>query len=618
MLPLALAGLVCFGSMKEDLDPARVAEIAAMLPDRPEGIGRPASDREAWAALAPLPSYASVVERAEPLLAQPIPEQPDDLYLEFSRTGNRTHWQDVAFERRARLTRLVLAECVEGQGRFLPPLEELIARLCEERTWVMPAHDGGLRNFRGEVTEIDLASSALGWGLALTDWLLADRLSPVTRELIHDNVRRRILDPFAAMVRGETGESWWMRTQNNWNAVCLAGVTGAALAAAETREERAWFLAATERYSRFFLTGFTPDGYCSEGVGYWDYGFGNYVLLADTVRRATSGGVDLLAVEGVLAPALYGSRIRIIGGVCPAFADCSVTATPDWRLMWYVNRRFGLGLPEYEGDPSTAGDSLPGCLIYSFSDVPAASPAESHPAAAELRTWFDAAGVLIARPAEGSGCRLGAALKGGNNAENHNHNDIGSFVVVLGERPILLDPGAETYSARTFSARRYESKLLNSFGHPVPVVAGKLQMTGRDSRAEVLETRFTDAEEVLSLDLSSGYVVDALKRLVRTFTYSREGAGSLTVTDDVAFSSPQAFGTALLTLGEWTQTGPAELEVADGAERVRVTIDAGGAAVRISAERIEEDAPVQPTRIGIDLVEPVSECRLTLRVTPLS
>ncbi|HOJ21639.1 MAG TPA: hypothetical protein PLY56_08900, partial [Armatimonadota bacterium] len=30
------------------LDPDRVAAIAAMLPERPEGLGRPISDRAAW------------------------------------------------------------------------------------------------------------------------------------------------------------------------------------------------------------------------------------------------------------------------------------------------------------------------------------------------------------------------------------------------------------------------------------------------------------------------------------------------------------------------------------------------------------------------------------------
>ena len=88
--------------------------------------------------------------------------------------------------------------------------------------------------------------------------------------------------------------------------------------------------------------------------------------------------------------------------------------------------------------------------------------------------------------------RFGAALKGGTNGEQHNHNDVGSFSVVLGRKMVVCDPGAEVYTARTFSARRYESKVLNSFGHAVPVIAGQLQRTGLAAHAEILRHEFTD------------------------------------------------------------------------------------------------------------------------------
>lgn len=31
---------------------------------------------------------------------------------------------------------------------------------------------------------------------------------------------------------------------------------------------------------------------------------------------------------------------------------------------------------------------------------------------------------------------------------------------------MLADPGSEVYTSRTFSDKRYESNVLNSFGHP--------------------------------------------------------------------------------------------------------------------------------------------------------
>ncbi len=623
LIVLGIAVLVVVSTMDavadEPPDPARVDEIAAMLPEGPEGLGRPITDRETWDALAATPAYQAVIARAEKLLDEPLPEQPDDLYLDFSRTGNRTRWQNVANQRRGRLAPLVLAECAENRGRFVPAIEELVAALAAERTWVMPAHDRSLANFNRERTDIDLASSALGWHLATANWLLGERLSAETRALIRANVEERILAPYRAMYSGERDPNWWMHTTNNWNAVCLAGVTGAALAQIDDGTLRAEFVAAAERYSQNFLNGFTPDGYCSEGLGYWNYGFGNYVLLAETVWQATGGGVDLMARPHVAAPATFGARIQIMGGVAPAFADCSINAHPDRLTMFYVNRRYGLGLAEYDSvDLSWTTGSLSNALIFG---LPNSASRGQTIAGAEVgsmvRTWFGDAGILIARPGEGSDATLGVALKGGHNAEHHNHNDVGSYVVVVRDRAVLLDPGSEVYTARTFSGRRYESKLLNSFGHPVPVVAGQLQRTGRDAAAQVLESEFTAERDTLALDLRAAYAVEGLERLERSFVYDRTGAGSLIVTDIVEFAQPESFETPLITDGDWTRRDDGTLVVWDLDRAVRVSIDTGGAPWELVVDEIHEEAAAQPTRLAVHLAEPVESAEITMRITPL-
>ncbi len=140
---LAMAGT----GEAQDIDSARVEEIAQMLPEHPEGLGRPVTDRDAWEQLARTAAFQQIVERAESLLDEPIPEQPDELYLEFSQTGNRTNWQRVAGIRRGRLAPLVLAECVEDQGRFIGAIVETVEALCGERTWVMPTQYRDLMNF---------------------------------------------------------------------------------------------------------------------------------------------------------------------------------------------------------------------------------------------------------------------------------------------------------------------------------------------------------------------------------------------------------------------------------------------------------------------------------------
>jgi len=374
--------------------------------------------------------------------------------------------------------------------------------------------------------------------------------------------------------------------------------------------------------SKYFLSGFTPDGYCSEGLGYWNYGFGHFALLSEMVSLVTGGGIVLLARPEARMPALFGARIEMANGVSPAFADCGVYAKPSAALMWLLNKRLGLGLDRYRepaevsslGASGAGGGFLCSAMVCALAARERPSAREDNPVADTLRTWFNDAGVLICRPLPGSKSSMAVAVKGGHNAEHHNHNDLGSFVVLCGKQLMLLDPGNEVYTARTFSKQRYESNLLNSWGHPVPVVAGKLQRPGAEARAKVLDTAFTEDSDSLRLDLRSAYECPELKRLERTFSYTRVGTGEFTVRDDVVFETPQSFGTALITTGEVKQVDERTLLITNAEEKVRVEIDAGGSPFSIKTEQITEDSPIKPTRIGIELDDPVTTAFITTMI----
>lgn len=605
-----------------EIDENRIHEISLLLSEKPAGFGLPISERSAWEDLAKKDSFKRIIPDAERLLKQAIPEQSDDLYLDFSRTGNRTRWQRVSGRRRGRVRTLALAECLENKGRFVPAFEAIVRVLCSERTWVMPAHDRELTNFHGKSVDIDLGSSGLAWSLATADYLLADKLSSETRRLIRDNLNRRIFQPYRDMVSGKREKNWWMDGTNNWNAVCLTGVTGAALAVIDSPEDRALFVAAAEHYSKNFLDGFTDDGYCSEGLGYWNYGFGHYIMLSEMIYQATSGKMDLLENEKVKRAAMFGSKIEIINGVYPAFADCSIRAKPSSRLMYFISRRLSLGLRNWEQfDPVSASGSLPQSMMYSFPNSASRSaPSQNASKGPGIRSWFDNAGILICRPrpAANSASQMAVALKGGNNAEHHNHNDVGSFVVVLDDSPLLLDPGGEVYTARTFSSRRYESNVLNSFGHPVPLVSGKLQRTGRQASGQIVREDFTDISDTLILDISSAYDVPELEKLQRTFVYSRKDSGSLTVTDEVVFSKPCDFGTALITFDKWRQLSDSSLVIRNQDKALHVDIDVTGGDLEIKPETIKEDLSGRrlPTRLGINLTKPVLHAVISLKIRP--
>lgn len=619
LLSASLLASVGAAHATETLNPGRIHEIAAWLPAQPAGFAWPITNRPAWQHLATNSAFANVVAEANQLLARPLPEQPDSLFLEYSRNGNRTNWQDVAFERRGRIAKLTLAETLESRGRFLPALETTIAALCEEKTWVMPAHDGELKNFQGTTNTPDLGATGLAAEMAAADFVLGDKLLPATRRLIRDNVNRRVLKPVRDGIEGRTKEMFWLRVPMNWDAVCLGNTVFAAQTLLESRDDRAFFAAAGEHYIRYFLSGFTPDGYCSEGVGYWNYGYGHFILLTETLRQATGGQIDLLNDQAAIAPALFCRRSEILPGIFPTIADCTPGSQPDTAFTAYVCRRLGLDAGK-KTLISLQKDLRMTLLLAGLEhNLPLArqvEPAGESP----LRSFFPGGGVLLARNEPDHRPAFAVALKGGNNAELHNHNDVGSFSVVVGTNMVICDPGSEVYTKRTFSAHRYDSKVLSSFGHAVPVLAGKLQKDGAKARGVILATNFTSAKDTFKLEIGSAYPVPTLQKLERTFIFLRGENPALEVCDEVKFSAPEIFETALITWGKVKSIGTNTLEITDGDSTIRVTMDTQGRAYQWRQETLDERVHTQrkPVRIGITLDSKIDSGVITLRIVPVT
>ncbi|MBN1291759.1 MAG: heparinase II/III family protein [Candidatus Latescibacteria bacterium] len=606
-------------------DSQRLRELEDILFESPKGFGSPISNRAIWEHIASLPAFTNFVGNAEKLIGEPVPELPDTLFLEFSRNGNRYNYQSPNSRRRSILSQLVIGECIENNGRFLADIERFIRNMCSEKTWVLPAHDRKLDNFYGRIIQIDLGVATTSWYLATVDYLLGDHLSPEIRKLIRDEVQRRTFDPFLRMIRGEDELIWWMTEKtNNWNSVCIGGVVGAAMALIGSPDDRAWFLLGTERYAPNYLLSFTDDGYCSEGLGYWNYGFGHYIMLAEAVSLATGGKMDIMTGRKIENIARYPINIEIMDGVYPAFADCHVGAKPSTRYMRYLNRRFDFGLDTYEQAERSSDGQLYEMALFEINDPYSENKSSVKLSTGEsvqsthLRSWFENAGVLICRPSSGKKGSIGVALKGGHNNEHHNHNDVGSFVVVLDGKSLLLDPGGEVYTGRTFSDQRYESNVLNSFGHPVPRIDGTLQKTGEEACGKVVSTTFTDSKDTLVLDISSAYDIDETEKLERSFEYSREGRGSLTITDRAVFSMPRSFDTALITFSSWRVNSDGSIEVYDDDTAVQVDIAVTGSEYEIQTTEIREDLPVKrnPMRLAIVLKNKVKDAEVRVKVTP--
>lgn len=598
------------------LDSVRVNQLVNIVSDKPKGLGEPASNRAAWNRVAARTKYEAFIERVNKLDMANLPKWDDALYLEYQKQGVRKNADKMMGDRTKWLPQFVFAECLEYKGNFLPSIEYLIKELIGQKAWTLPAHDKGNKNFEGREYDVDLNAAKMATFLSQTLYLLGDKLSQKTQNDIKEALRIRIFEPVLQTFKTRKNH-WWLTTTNNWNAVCLSGVTGAAFAVLPNKYDRAVFAAIAERYSQNYLAGYSDDGYCTEGLGYYNYGFGNFISLREFLLVGTNKKLDLFQDAKMKNIALYPLNLEIINQVWPSISDCRAGTKVSESILWYCNKSLGLGIKKYNEITVKNPDDLVVDAIKLFSDnIMVNTAGNAVKEGYQIRSYFEKTGVLISRPTDAEKSNaMGVAIKGGTNNEAHNHNAMGSYSIVVGKEMLMGDPGGPLfYNAKTFTSERYTLfKSLASYGHPVPLVAGVQQRPGELAKTKVLKTDFSKDKDKLVMDIRSAYLLPTLKKLEREFIYDRSQNGELTVKDIFSFSSPQLFETALTTRAKWKQINDTQLLLEGGSGKLLVTIQAP-CTIKIVSEDIEESQPVF-TRIGIQLQKPLADGEVKLVFT---
>ncbi len=600
--------------------PERVRAISKLLPADNFSTAPRVTDRSAWDQWRDHPFGQRILQEARDAVRNPSPTITDQVFLDCLTNESVTEYNAMNQATRTQFNTLILAEAIFDEGEFLPLIESDVRSLAQVSTWVHPNNDLEKKNFEGHSHDNDLHSLHHSISFVLIHHVLEARISDKFRELLFNEINRRMFAPLRKKVETGRDLDWWLIVKHNWNSVCLSLYAHAAVAMLPEREDRAWWLAFTESLASNFTDGFADDGLCTEGVGYWTYGFTHYVLIAELLRTATGNALDLLDTPKARQIARFADRAEIQPGMFPAFSDCGLAAKPGlWLRSWLDNRQNSQ--PDSLAHPAPAdfdaladikSVSIDPMLLWMFGTRDPHRPMMRPPAVA-LRDFFAPSHFLISRSALTTKRKFAATFLGGNNGVNHNHNDLGTFTVLLDGKALIYDPGPEVYSMRTFSVNRYDSQLLNSYGHPVPRIGGQLQATGPTHQAPTLETEFTDDVDRMVLDLRGAYDCPTLRKLEREFIFDRRGEGSLTITDTVEFSEPTAYESALITSGEITENQQS-LRFAEEDTAISIEYSAGNSELQISRNTINQ--PPHPTRVAIATVEKVSALTLRFVIRP--
>lgn len=472
-----------------------------------------------------------IMDTADQLRNRPMREETEELFALFETTGNRLQYEDVYFERRKYLATFGLACYLEHRPEDLKKMEEVLRGICAERCWALPAHVDRKQDPNWKHT-VDLFASETAQCVSEIITFLENDLSEEIKNMVRQNVEERVFRPF---YESEVPYKNWEHGKSNWNAVCAGSIGSASIYL--MKDDPVRLEACLKRICaalQYFLGSFADDGACMEGLGYFTYGMTYFVGFADQLYQYTNGKIDLLESEKCKKMAEFQQKCYFSKGRTLSFSDGNSRDRFRMGLTAYLAMRFSnVSIPNMERAGGFHQDS---CYRFmgNYRDI---IWTEKYLEMLESGKMEDKNGVVeagqvvlpmaqwsICNAENGNGC----ALKGGDNDEPHNHNDVGNFLFIKGEELLLTDLGAGEYTRQYFRAEtRYKHFGNSSLGHCVPVINGKAQMPGKEFAADLFEG---DGNGTAIVSFSGAYEKGAIASIVRKTFFDLKN-GSLTVED---------------------------------------------------------------------------------------
>ena len=482
------------------------------------------ADREKWNALSD-GLKARVAREGQRALAQPIPALPATLFLDYTRNGNRSRFEDAMFGRRSRLHALVLAECLEDRGRLLDAIVDAVWAIAEESSWTVPAHQGAQKAKGGlpdaDEPIVDLFAAQTAHSFAWTLYLLGDRLdkvSPLVRPRMAREIERRVLGPYLAR-----DDFWWMgfdpraSRPNNWNPWINSNVLAAALLVEPSDARRADIVHKVLRSLDKYLGPYPKDGSCDEGPAYWTRAGASLFESLELLQSASGGRINEFADPVIANMGRFAYRARINGDWVVDVGDSDPRVGVDHALVYRYGVAIGDPLLRAYGASGATEDALAlddrsiGRAVFSLFGWEEMAKERNMPAPLPRDVWLPSEDMqlMAARDREGSSDGLYVAAWGAHNDQSHNHNDVGNVIVFVDGHPVLVDAGRPVYTAQTFGNRRYEIWQMQSAFHNLPTVNGVMQIEGRKAAARDVTYTTSDDSAELRMDIAAAYPASA-------------------------------------------------------------------------------------------------------------
>jgi len=326
----------------------------------------------------------------------------------------------------------------------------------------------------------------------LFDELTEEERASIRRAIVEKGLRQA--EPYYDNNR------WWARTHHNWNQVCNGGITLGALAVADQQPKLAAKIVREACLSvQIAMREFAPDGACVEGPGYWNYATRYNVYMLAGLETALGTDFGLSTHEGFSVTGDF--PIHALGPTRRAFnfADAGDRQREAAQLFWLA-RRFDRPFYAWYEREYIGGDSP----LHLWWFDPRGEPPEDLPTARHFRR----ADVVMMRSRWGDPRAVFVGFKGGSNAVNHSHLELGTFVLDADGQRWAVDLGADNYNLPAyFGSKRWTYYRLATEGQNTLVIDGKNQ--NPKAAAPIVTFRAGPERSCAVADLSAAYAGQA-------------------------------------------------------------------------------------------------------------
>ncbi|WP_308635323.1 heparinase II/III family protein [Paenibacillus silvisoli] len=537
-----------------------------------------AASPERWSEVRKDERYAAFWERLETqaalLSGSPAIAPLFSDFILFGETGDRKTYEEKQNHLFSGLHVFSMLAMTDDRPEWNKGLENAIWSICNEYTWVLPAHVGLYVNeYPHGIWEeplppretVDLFSAMAGFVLAEIIHRQSSRLHPWVVARAKAEIERRI---FQVYFHDPVPQNWELKT-NNWPAVCASSIGAAAIYLIEDSEKLAGMLWRVIGVLRQYLSGFDEQGATSEGPHYWQFGFSQLVCFAELLKERTGGRIMLLTEPKIEHIAQFPYYCLLTDGKVINFSDASHEIQLHTGFIQRLRDYFpsvALLPEEYQLKVIPANWTEASRLML-WSPPVQHSEAGGVPAERVQERMFAGNQWFISKVRQADGRVAAFAAKGGHNEEPHNHNDLGHFILHIDGTTVLADIGIGVYTKQYFQPEyRYETIHAGSHGHSVPIIEGCRQGFGRTYRTELLHSEITENKARFVLDLTQAYECSTLQRLTREFVWHRpEHEGVQLVLTDIAefHESPAVYQEVFICGVEPRQLGPGRIALGE-------------------------------------------------------